>query len=291
MLGQLVVNGIAAGGIYALLAVGFALIYNTTRVLHLAHSIVYTFGAYAFYTLTVLVGMWGWISAPAAVVLAGIFGWSIEAFVYRPIRRSGAGHNATLIATLGLVSLFQGIYAFAFSTDNKMLRQGPLPIFQVGSVTITLLHVAIIAITLMVFPVLQIFLTKTRLGIAIRALADNRELAEIQGMSTDRLYGVIFLLGSGLAGVAAVLMALDLGATPNMGFDVVFAAIVALVIGGIGYLPGALIGAFTLGLVQQLVVWQLDAAWQSGLVFSLLILFLILRPQGFFGARMVTRRA
>jgi branched-chain amino acid transport system permease protein len=290
MLGQLVVNGIAAGGIYALLAVGFALIYNTTRVLHLAHSIVYTFGAYAFYTLAVIVGIWGWISVPAAIVLTGLFGWSIEAFVYRPIRRSGAGHNATLIATLGLVSLFQGTYALVFSTDNKMLREGPLPVFQVGNVTITILHIAIVVITLAVFPVLQFFLTKTRLGIAIRALADNRDLAEIQGMDTDRLYGVIFLLGSSLAGIAAVLMALDLGVTPDMGFDVVFAAIVALVIGGVGYLPGALVGAFTLGLVQQLVVWKLDTAWQSGLVFTLLILFLILRPQGFFGARMVTRR-
>jgi len=290
MLGQLVVNGIAAGGIYALLAVGFALIYNTSRVLHLAHAIVYTFGAYAFYTLAVLIGIWGWISAPLAVVLTGLFGWSIEAFIYRPLRRSGAGHNATLIATLGLISFFQGAYALVFSTDNKMLREGPLPVFQIGDVTITILHVAIVILSLAVFPILQLFLTRTRLGIAIRALADNRELADIQGMETDRLYGVIFLLGSALAGIAAVLTALDLGATPDMGFDVVFAAVVALVIGGVGYLPGALVGAFALGLAQQLVVWQLDTAWQSGLVFTLLILFLIVRPQGFFGARMATRR-
>lgn len=290
MLGQLVVNGIAAGGIYALLAVGFALIYNTSRVLHLAHAIVYTFGAYAFYVLTVSVGIWGWVSAPIAVVLTGLFGWSIEAFVYRPLRRSGAGHNATLIATLGLISLFQGTYALVFSTDDKMLRHGPLPVFQVGTISITILHIAIVAMILVVFPVLQLFLTRTRLGIAIRALADNRELADIQGMETDRLYGVIFLLGSALAGIAAVLTALDLGATPDMGFDVVFAAVVALVIGGVGYLPGTLVGAFALGLAQQLVVWKLNTAWQSGLVFTLLILFLVLRPQGFFGARMVTRR-
>jgi branched-chain amino acid transport system permease protein len=290
MLGQLVVNGIAGGGIYALLAVGFALIYNTSRVLHLAHSIVYTFGAYAFYVLTVLLGLWGWASAPIAVVLTGVFGWSIEACVYRPLRRSGAGHNATLIATLGLISMFQGTYALVFSTDDKMLRQGPLPVFQVGNVTITILHIAIITVSLVVFPVLQVFLTRTRLGIAIRALADNRELADIQGMETDKLYGVIFLLGSSLAGIAAVLTALDLGATPDMGFDVVFAAVVALVIGGVGYLPGALVGAFALGLAQQLVVWKLNTAWQSGLVFTVLILFLILRPQGFFGARLATRQ-
>ncbi len=290
MLGQLIVNGIAAGGIYALLAVGFALIYNTSRVLHLAHAIVYTFGAYAFYCLVVLLGIWGWVAAPIAVALTGMFGWSIEAFVYRPLRRAGAGHNATLIATLGLISLFQGTYALVFSTDNKMLRAGPLPVYQVGSISITILHVAIVGMTLVVFPVLQLFLTQTRLGIAIRALADNRELADIQGMDSDRLYGVIFLMGSGLAGIAAILTALDLGATPDMGFDVVFAAVVALVIGGVGYLPGALAGAFALGLAQQLVVWQLNTAWQSALVFTLLILFLILRPQGFFGARMVTRR-
>jgi branched-subunit amino acid ABC-type transport system permease component len=102
---------------------------------------------------------------------------------------------------------------------------------------------------------------------------------------------VIFLVGSALAGVAAVLTSLDLGVRPEMGFSVVFTSIVAVIIGGVGYLPGALAGAFLLGLVEQLAVWKLNSAWQTGLVFAVLLVFLVLRPQGLFGGRFVVRRA
>lgn len=291
MLGQLIINGLAAGGIYALLALGFAIIYNTTRMLHIAHAVVYAFGAYAFYVATVPLGFGPLISVPCAVASAALFGVAIEIFVYRPVRRRGGGSNSILIVTLGTVVLVQALLAIAFTTDVLSLRSGPLPAVSIGDVSITALHLAVLGVVLVTFPALQAFLGQSRVGTAIRALADNPSLSEVQGLDTDFLYSVIFLIGSALAGVAAVLTSLDLGVRPEMGFSVVFTSIVAVIIGGVGYLPGALAGAFLLGLVEQLAVWKLNSAWQAGLVFAVLLAFLFVRPQGLFGGRFVVRRA
>jgi branched-chain amino acid transport system permease protein len=291
MLGQLLINGIAIGAIYSLLAVGFVIIYNTTRMLHLAHGTVYTFGAYAYYVLAVLLGMGLWVSIPFVIALTALFGLLIELAIYRPVRRVGGGTGAILIASLGTISLFQGVFSIIFTTDTKALREGALPSFIVAGDSITILHITILGVVIVVFPLLQLFLKRSRIGVAIRALADNAHLAEVQGMETKRLYSIILLLGSALAGIAGMLVSLDLGVRPDMGFDAVFTAVVASVIGGIGYFPGAMLGAFILALLQQLVVWQFNSAWQSGIVFFVLILFLMVRPQGVFGGRMVQRRA
>jgi branched-chain amino acid transport system permease protein len=291
LVGQFIINGIASGAIYALLAVGFAMIYNTTKMLHIAHAVVYTGGAYGYYGFAILLGMGLWLAVPFAIACAALLGLGIEIGIYRPIRRAGGGTNSILIASLGTISLLQGVYSIVFTTDTRTLREGALPSIAIGDNAITALHIAILAVVVIVFPLLQLFLKRSRIGTAIRALADNPGLAEVHGMDTKRLYAIILLIGSSLAGAAAILVSLDLGVKPDMGFDAVFTSVVAVVVGGVGYLPGALLGAFMLALLQQLVVWQLNSAWQSGLVFAVLVLFLVLRPQGVFGGRILSRRA
>jgi branched-chain amino acid transport system permease protein len=170
------------------------------------------------------------------------------------------------------------------------LRTGALRGFEWGGVSITFLHVATVIIALVMFLSLTLFLGRSRIGTALRALSDNSALAEIQGLDTGRLYVIIFFVGSALAATAGVLISLDIGVQPNMGFDAVFIAFVAVIVGGVGYLPGALFGAFLVGFLQQFVVWKLDTAWQSGAVFLVLIVFLIFRPNGLFGLP-VARRA
>jgi branched-chain amino acid transport system permease protein len=290
LLGQLLVNGLAVGGVYALIAVGFALIYNTTRMLHIAHGAVYTFGGYAFYVLVIGLGFYYWLGALLAVALGATLGVAIELLVYRPIRRWGGGPNSILIVSIGTVSILQAIYALVFTTDTMTLRAGALRGFEWGGVSITILHVVTVIIALVMFLSLTLFLGRSRIGIALRALSDNSALAEIQGLDTGRLYAIIFFVGSALAATAGVLISLDIGVQPNMGFDAVFIAFVAVIVGGVGYLPGALFGAFLVGFLQQFVVWKLDTAWQSGAVFLVLIVFLIFRPNGLFGLP-VARRA
>jgi branched-chain amino acid transport system permease protein len=287
---QLFIDGLASGALYALMAVGFAIIYNGTRILHLAHGAVFTFGGYALYVLAVTLHLPMAAALVGAVLAASFLGAAIDVAVYRPLRRRNSNAAVILVASIGVLTFFQAIYALIFGTDTLPLHQGPLPIFQVGDVIVTTLHIVAAAVTIVIFPLLQLFLAQTRYGRAIRALADNPRLAVVRGIDTERLYILIFALGSALAGIAVCLIAFDLGITPDMGFPVLFVALVAVIVGGVGYLPGAAAGGFLLGLLQKLSLWQLSAQWQDVIVFGALVAFLVLRPQGIFGHMLVTRQ-
>lgn len=286
---QLFIDGLTSGALYALMAVGFAIIYNGTRILHLAHGAVFTFGGYALYVLGIALHLPMALALVGAVLAASCLGVAMDRAVYRPLRRRNSSAAAILVASIGLLTFFQALYALVFGTDTLNLHEGPLPTFEVGDVIVTVLHIVAAAVTIVVFPLLQLFLTRSRYGRAIRALADNPRLAVVRGIDTERLYILIFALGSGLAGIAVGLIAFDLGVTPDMGFSVLFVALVAVIVGGVGYLPGAAAGGFLLGLLQKLSLWQLSARWQDVIVFGALVVFLVLRPQGIFGHMLVTR--
>ncbi|MDA8189460.1 MAG: branched-chain amino acid ABC transporter permease [Dehalococcoidales bacterium] len=286
---QLAVNGIVAGAIYALMAVGFALIYNSTRIFHVAHGALYTLGGYAFFVLVRQVGMNLVVAFGLTVLFTAAAGLVVEVLGYGPLRERGAGPANYLISSLGIFIVMQNAVALKFGNQAQLLREEPLPSFQVGGIMVTLLHVAVIVACLVIFPCLQIFLGRTTLGKGIRALADNPDLAFTMGIRTDRLYLVIHAVGAGLAGVAAAFVSLDVGVRPEMGLSVVLVAAVAVIIGGVGYLPGAGIAALILGLIQNLSVWQISAQWQDTIAFALFALFLVWRPQGIFGKSLVTR--
>jgi branched-chain amino acid transport system permease protein len=291
LLGQLLINGLANGAIYALMAVGFALVYNATHVFHLAHGAILTFAAYLFYVCVVVAKVALWVAVPVTIVGAAVLGVLVEVCVYAPIRRKGGGPAGLMIASLGLLVLLQNIFALVFSTDVLTVRTGSLTVFQVGALSFTSLHIAIGAVAIVVFLLLQAFLAYSKHGQAIRALADNPELAPVIGINLRGTYMMVVGLGSVLASVAAILLTWDLGVQPDMGFMIVFFSVVAVIIGGAGYLPGALIGAFVLGIVQQLSILQLDSRWQNGVVFAVVLAFLFFRPQGIFGSRLNVRRA
>ncbi len=287
---QLLINGLATGALYALTAVGFALIYNGTRIFHIAHGAVFTFGGYALYVLSAPLGIPVPIALIGALIATAAFGALVDIAVYRPLRKRGSSPSGMFIASIGLLTFAQAVYSLIFGTDTINLRQGALPIFDVGDITVTSVHIIAAAITLVVFPALQIFLSRSRYGRAIRALADNPRLAVVRGIDADRLYILIFALGSALAGIAVVPIAYDLGVRADMGFGVMFAALVAVIVGGVGYLPGAAAGGFLLGVTQSLSLWQLSGRWQDVVVFGALLAFLVFRPEGIFGHLLATRR-
>ena len=288
---QLCVNGLVAGAVYSLMAVGFALIYNSTRMFHIAHGAVFTIAAYAFYFFAVTLGVDFWLSAVAGIAAAALLGVLMEVGIYRPIRRLGGGLNSVLIASLGLMVLLQSLYAIAFSTETLTIRQGMLDTIIIGGIAVTSLNLVVGAIAIVAFVAIELFLRTSKYGQAIRALADNPTLANIQGIGTGRLYIIIFLVGSALAGVAGILVSLDVGVRPEMGLLTVLVAIVAVIVGGVGYLPGALVGAFILGVLQQVSIWKINSAWQEGVVFALLLIFLVTKPDGLFGGRFRVRQA
>ncbi|MFO0986304.1 MAG: branched-chain amino acid ABC transporter permease [Alphaproteobacteria bacterium] len=288
---QLLINGLSAGAIYAMIAVGFALIYNATRVLHLAHGGVFTFGGFALYVLAISLGLPLAAAFPLAILLTAAFGVSMELLVYRPLRKRGSSFAAIIIASIGLLALCQGSFALVFGTDTHNLRAGALQIYEVGDLVITQLHLMVAVVAIVVFPALQMFLVFTRFGRAMRSIADNPRLAVIFGIDLDKFHIAIFALGSGLAAVAVGLIAFDIGVRPEMGFSTMFVALIAVIVGGVGYLPGAAAGGLLLGVVQHLSLWQLPARWQDIVLFGALIVFLVFRPQGIFGHMLVSRRA
>jgi branched-chain amino acid transport system permease protein len=291
LLAQLLINGIANGAVYALMAVGFAIVFNATHVFHLAHGAVLTFAAYCFYLLVTVAGLSVVVAVPITILASAGFGCLIELCVYAPLRARGAGTSSLMIASLGTLVLCQNIYAIVFSTDVLTVRSGGLAIYSFGGLTATSLHVTDAVVAICVFAMLQLFLTQTQQGRAIRALADNPQLAPVVGIEASHTYFLVMAIGSILASIAAVLLTWDIGVQPQMGFLIVFYAAVAVAIGGHGYLLGALVGAFVFGALQQLATWQFDSRWQNGVAFVLVLLFLAFRPQGLFGARLVVRKA
>lgn len=273
------------------MAVGFALIYNATRMLHLAHGAVFTFGGYALYVAHVKLGVPFVLALLVSVLLTAAFGMLNELLVYRPLRRRGSSHAAILIASIGILTLFQALFALIFGTTTLNMHEGALSTFDVGGLVLTELHVMAAVVSIVIFPLLQWFLTATRYGQALRALADNPRLAVIYGIDTDRFYLIIFALGSALAAVSVSLSAFDQGVRPEMGFSIMFVALIAVIVGGIGYLPGAAAGGMVLGLLQNLSLWQLSSQWQEIVLFGALIAFLVFRPEGIFGHLQVTRKA
>ncbi len=283
MFPQLVVNGVVSGAIYALMAVGFALIYNSTHVFHLAHGAVFTLSAYTLFFAVKGLGLPLPLAVPVAILFSILLGVVIEAGGYRPLRKRRASMATFLISSLGIFIVVENGLILLFGPLPKLITNEPLEAHQIGSLIVTDLHLLVIVCCMGIFPFLQFFLTRTRVGTMIRALSDHPELATVLGLRTDRIYLFITILGAALAGVAGVLVALDVGVTPVMGWDAVLIAAVAVIIGGVGYLPGAGVAGLLIGLIQNLSVLKISAQWQSTITFAVLILFLIMRPKGIFG--------
>lgn len=291
LLGQLLINGLAMGAVYAMMAAGFAIVYNATHIFHLAHGAVLTFSAYVFYALLSLLHAPLAVAVVLTIVAAALLGCVIERYVYGVLRKRGGGPPAQMLASLGILVLLQNVFALIFSTDVLTVRTGSLAVYPLGKLTVTSHHIVVAIVTIALFAALQMFLVLSKQGRAIRALADNPNLSTAIGINPDRTYLLIMAVGSIMASISAMLLTWDVGVEPEMGFMVIFVAIVAVIIGGVGYLPGALVGGFLLGLVQQLSIWQLDSRWQDGVVFTVVLMFLLVRPQGLFGNRLNVRRA
>lgn len=288
MVQQLIVNGIIAAAIYALVGVGFGLIYNTGRFFHFAHGAVYAWGAYFCYAANIFWKWPLWLAVIVGVVGAAILGSLIELAVYRPLRRRKGTPLVLLLASLGLFVVFQNLISMIFGDDTKTLRTGEvvegLPLF---GARITPVQITIIAVSAVLILTTWAFLQRSRHGIAIRAVANDPELALISGLDPDRYLLVVFFIGSALAGAGAILISFDTDMVPLMGFNALLMAVVAVIVGGLGSVPGIAIGALLVGLAQNLGVWKLPTQWQDTIVFAILLVFLLFRPQGFLGRKVV----
>jgi branched-chain amino acid transport system permease protein len=287
LLGQLLLNGLVAGSAYALVALGFSLIYGVTRFFHFAHGAVFAWGAYAALVMSVSAGLPLALSVPLAILAATLLGAGIELAIYRPLRDRYASTLVLLIASLGIYVVLQNTISLIFGDDVKTLRTGVVQEgFSLLGARITPIQVLTVGVAAALLVVTGLVLAGTRIGKAIRAVANDPELAVVTGVDSKRIILLTFAVGSALAAVAAILAALDVDMTPTMGMNALLMGVVATIIGGVGSIPGAAVGGLLLGVAQQLGVWQIGSQWQDAIAFAILLAFLLLRPYGVFGRRL-----
>lgn len=283
MLTQLFVEGLFAGSVYALIALGFGLIYSTTRVFHFAHAAIYTAAAYLAYSGWLL-GLRLYFAIPLAVILASMLGGLLEIVVYRPLRKKEASPVILLLASLGLLIAIQNAISLLFGDDTKSIRGSAVAEgLAVFGARITPIQVGIISISVLLLALCWAFTKYSSKGKAMSAVANDPELARIVGIESDQVILFTFVLGSALAAIASILISFDTDMTPTMGFDALLMGVVAAIVGGIGSIPGAFLGGLLVGMAQHLGVWKLPTQWQDAIVFGILIIFLLLRPHGLLG--------
>lgn len=279
-MGQIVINGLSLGALYATLALGFWVIFAVTRTFHLAHVTVLNVSAYALYAV-MSSGHSAWLGVAAAAGTAMALGVVIETFVYQPIRRSGGEHLLLFVAASAVLIIGQAALALGFAEDARGIEKDvPPPLFRASTFVITrydgLNVVSAIALGVLVW----LLLDRIPWGRSMRAVQNNAELAGYFGIRVARVYRMSFALGSLLLVPVVFTLAVRNGVSPQLGFTPVLIAIISVIAGGTENQFGAMLAAFFFGLLQNLVLLWVNAEWQEMFVFALLFVMLLLRPSG-----------
>jgi len=282
ILPQIITNSIIAGAIYSIIAIGFNLIFSTVKFFDIGYGALTAVGGYSVFFLMKTLGVELWISVLAGVVIAGIFGYIIYRLVYSPLRKRKASNMVLLVASLGVFIVIQAIVAILFTSQFQTLstNAGTQNVYNIfgGLITQTQLIILIFAVVLTL--VLSFVFKKTKFGKAVKAIGDNEEVAKIIGINTQKVIGIVFVIGSAIAGLAGILIGFDTGIEPTMGMSLLLKGIIASIIGGIGNIYGGIVGGFFLGFVENFGIWKISGEWKDAIAFTLLIIFLIFRPNG-----------
>ena len=290
MFQQLIFNGIIAGSIYTLIAIGFTVIYRTVKFFHLAHGVVYTAGAYLAYSAVQSLSVEEFWSLGSAIIIAllgtGILGVLIDRLVYYPLRRQNASNLIFLLASFGVFIFIQNLIQLLYGAQILTIRTGPIKEGHhfLGAV-ITDIQILILVVSIILMILLWLFIQKTKLGKAMRAVSDDPIAANVVGINPERIILISFAIGSALAGAAGILISLETNIEPTMGFSALLKGVIASIVGGIGSIPGTVLGGFLLGLAENLGIWKISAGWKDCIAFVILIIFLLIRPSGFLGAK------
>ena len=287
VLEQLILNGIIAGGIYALIAIGFSMTYGLVRFINIAHGSLYVIGAYAAFVFFSL-GTGIVAAFVLAILVTAIIGVLMDKAVYKPLRIRKSSSLMLLLASIGIFILVENLIIALFGAEVKTIRTGPITQgFDLFGAIITQTQVVIIVISIVTLILVELFLLKTKTGKAMRATADNKDVAHVVGIDTERITAYMFALGAALAGSAGVLIAVEQNLEPTMGLIAIIKGFTAGVVGGLGSVRGAVAGAFLLGLIENIGIWFLPSGYKDAIAFVVLVIFLLFRPHGLFGRKEV----
>ena len=282
---QQVLNGISLGSIYALIALGYTMVYGVVQLINFAHGDILMVGTFAaFFAITSFSSNFV-VAMLVSMIVAALLGVIIERIAYKPLRNEG--RLTVLITAIGASLLLENAGLMVFGTDYQAFPR-ILPNYQFkffnGDVTITSYQLLIFAVTVVMMIVLQYIVQRTKVGKAMRACSWDQDAARLMGINVDNTISITFAIGSAFAGVAGVLLGLYYNTVyPLMGIMPGLKAFIAAVLGGIGLIPGAMTGGFLLGIIEALVGGYWSTEWRDPFVFGILILILIVKPSGLLG--------
>lgn len=283
---QSLINGLNQGAIYALIALGYTMVYGIIRMINFAHGDFIMVGAYTlFYTIPLMIahGMPAWLSVLVAVVICVCVGVAVEIIAYRPVR--GAGSMSALITALAMSVFLENLAMVLFGANPKSVPAiFDLPSVEFLGAKLQCKYLLTIGIGLLMMVALQLFVKKTKLGKAMRAVPQDKEASTLMGINVNKIITITFAIGSGLAAVAALMYCSTYPrCTTDMGSIMGIKAFIAAVLGGIGIIPGAMLGGIIVGLVEIFVKVYIAPGWYEAITYSLLIVVLLVKPSGILG--------
>lgn len=280
---QILVYGAVISAVYALLAVGFTLIFGVARILNLAHGAFYALGAYAIYSLTAVAGLPLAIAAPIAVVLVAGFGVAMERVLVRPLR--GQSQLAVLMITLAVGLMVEQALLLVFGSEARNVPSMVNQTVSVLGVEISGQRLIAFGGSALILSGLWAFLQFTRLGSAILAVSQSPEGARYMGIPSDRIYSVVMGISAGIAAAAGLLVAPFQSVIPGMGLLPLVKAFAIVIVGGLGSIPGSILGALLLGYSETIVAFTISIEWSQIVSVAATLITLIIRPAGFFGKK------
>lgn len=287
MLLQQLLNGIVQGGTYALVALGYTLVFGVLEIINLAHGELFTAGALIGFFLVGL-GLPLPLAILGAMLGAALLGAVLELTALRLVRRKGAGNLAPLISTIGLGLVLQNLYILVAGADPRSFRAGiGDSVLQLGPIRVTTVQIIVLGVSLLLMAILQFTLTKTRLGRAVRAVSENPETAALLGVNVNAVIMATVMLAGALGGAAGVLVGLSfVSVSPIMGAAYGLKGLSVIILGGLGNVTGAVGGGLLIGIVEALTVYfggTFGSIYREAIAFAFLFVILVVRPQGLFG--------
>ena len=282
---QQVINGLSLGSVYALIAVGYSLVYSVLLFSNFAHGGFLVVGGYACYYLLTQQGYGIVLASAGAILASGLVAVLTERLAYKPIRERTSMTLYLLIASMGVSIVIENIFVIVVGGRFRALPQDTFPsgVFSLGGgVTVNASDILSLAVAVIFLGALQLFLSRTRWGLAIRAAACDLRTAGLMGVNVTLLIGIVFFVAGLLAAVGGIFLSAKYSLYPQLG-NITIKAFIAAVIGGLGSLPGAVLGSLILGLAEMLTAGFVSSQMRDMVVFSMLVVMLLVRPAGFFG--------
>lgn len=278
---QQIINGIAIGGVYVLIALGLTTVFGILGIAHFAHGSVSMFGGYLTFFLAVTQGLPLIVAILISLVVGMVLGVAIELLAYRPVRN--ANHINAFIVALGLTMMVEGINLQFFGAEQVVIPTSFSHVYNIGGVTIPELRLYVILAAIALIGCMTVFVEKTKTGQAIRAVAENRDAAILMGVNVKTIPLIVFAISTMLGVCAGVMVGALFAIAPGVGEGLVVKGFAVLILGGLGSIPGAIVGGLVLGISEALAAGFISSAYKDVIAFAVMIIVLLVRPQGLLG--------